>query len=471
MVGKGLKGRITALVVAALAAGLVGAAPGGGAMAQAIPPDAPASAEDDALWRLAQGRGTADAYRNYLSTFPAGAFAAQARARLGQLQAGSAPITGTPLPPMQSSPATQPVPAPVPTPVTQPPTSPAPAPAPAVPQEAVQAETALALTLEDRRAIQSRLTLLGHDTRGIDGTFGSGTRRAIVAWQTGRGLAPTGYLTAAQAQELRTGTAPAPATPAPTTTAPATGATAETEAALGLTATEKRIIQSRLTQLGHDTRGIDGAFGPGSRRAITAWQAANNLPATGFLTRAAADALLNAGTTPAGRVLTEEEQAQRAEAALNLTREDRTAVQRALVVAGHDTRGVDGTFGSGSRRAIRDWQAGRGAPATGYLTAEQVRLLKGEAPASSTTAPTPPPAAAGPGASAADEAGLGLTDLARVEVQARLSALGYEPNGVDGRFGPGTRRAISAWQGDNGLAATGFLSADQLARLRAQRGR
>ncbi|MDO5371196.1 peptidoglycan-binding domain-containing protein [Paracoccus sp. (in: a-proteobacteria)] len=462
---------MAALVMAALAAGLVGAAPGGGAMAQVIPPDAPASAEDDALWRLAQGRGTADAYRNYLSTFPNGAFAAQARARLGQLQAGSAPVAGSPLPPVQQ-PASTTAPA-SPAPAQQAP-APAPAPAaaslPAAPPEAVQAEAALALTLEDRRAIQSRLTLLGHDTRGIEGTFGSGTRRAIAAWQTGRGLAPTGYLTAAQAQELKT--APAPAAP-PTTTTPATGATAGTEAALGLSATEKRIIQSRLTQLGHDTRGIDGAFGPGSRRAITAWQAANNLPATGFLSRADADALLNAGTTPAGRVLTEEEQAQRAEAALNLTREDRTVVQRALVAAGHDTRGVDGTFGSGSRRAIRDWQAARGVPATGYLTAEQVRLLKGEASAASPPVPATPaaPVVAGPGASAEDEAGLGLTELARVEVQARLSALGYEPNGVDGRFGPGTRRAISAWQGDNGLAATGFLNADQLARLRAQRGR
>ena len=70
---------------------------------------------------------------------------------------------------------------------------------------------------------------------------------------------------------------------------------------------------------------------------------------------------------------------------------------------------------------------------------------------------------------AQDEARLNLGPVERTEVQSRLSALGYDPKGIDGRFGPGTRRAISAWQGDNGLAATGYLNADQLARLRDQR--
>ena len=74
---------------------------------------------------------------------------------------------------------------------------------------------------------------------------------------------------------------------------------------------------------------------------------------------------MNAGTTPSGRTLTDAEIAQRDEAALNLSREDRTAIQRALVAAGHDTRGVDGTFGSGTRQAIRNWQTARSAPSTG----------------------------------------------------------------------------------------------------------
>ncbi|SDL69492.1 peptidoglycan-binding domain-containing protein [Paracoccus chinensis] len=489
MVGNGMTGRFAALVAAGIALG----APLGAAAQQppvVVPGGAVPSAEDEALWSVAQAQGTAEAYRNYLTRFPAGAHVPEARARLGQLLAGSQPVvTGPPAapaatPPAASSaapPATPAAPAvtppPAPTPVTSTPLTPAtevpPAQSPAQAARAeVQAaegagtEATLNLSPEDRRAIQSRLTVLGHDTRGVDGVFGSGTRRAIRDWQTSRGYAPSGYLTSAQAAELRTGTpAPAPATPAPS--APATGATAASEAALELTATQKRIIQSRLNLLGHDTRGIDGAFGSGTRRAITAWQQANNLPATGFLTRADADTLMNAGTTPPGRPVSDAETAARDELALNLTREDRVAVQQALVQAGHDTRGVDGTFGSGTRRAIRDWQTARNEAATGYLTGAQYSALRGGT--STPAAPAVPVVTPGPGATAEEEARLALDAIGRTEVQSRLSALGYDPNGIDGRFGSGTRRAISAWQGDNGLAATGYLNADQLARLRAQR--
>lgn len=480
MVGNGMTGRFAALVAAGMALG----APLGVAAQQppvVVPGGAVPSAEEAALWSSAQAQATAEAYRDYLARFPNGANAPTARARLGQLLAGSQPVVSTP---PAASPATPPAapaapavtPPPATPPVTSAPLTPATEVAPAQsPAQAARAEVQAAessgaeatlnLSLEDRRAIQSRLTVLGHDTRGVDGVFGSGTRRAIRDWQTGRGYASTGYLTSAQAAELRTGTpapAPAPAAPAPAT--PATGATAETEAALGLTATQKRIIQSRLNLLGHDTRGIDGAFGSGTRRAITAWQQAGNLPATGFLTRADADALMNAGTTVPGRPVSDAETAAQGELALNLTREDRVAVQQALVQAGHDTRGVDGTFGSGTRRAVRDWQTARGEAATGYLTGAQYSALRG-----GSSAPAVPVVTPGPGATAEDETRLALDAISRTEVQSRLSALGYDPNGIDGRFGSGTRRAISAWQGDNGLAATGYLNADQLARLRAQR--
>lgn len=473
-------------VGAALAVLLAGIAPIGAAAQQIITPEGVVSTvEDEALWQLTLSRATADAYRNYLSSFPNGAHAAEARARLnvvlGTLPSAQPPAAGTPV---------QPAPVQPPAPVTSTPLQPLGTTAPAVPATpavpvapagAAQAESALALSLDDRRAIQWRLNELGHDTRGADGIFGSGTRRAIGAWQTSRGFASTGYLNAAQAQELRNsapsapppGVSPTttPATPAPTATAttgtPAAPAgTAAAETAMALTPTQKRIIQSRLTQLGHDTNGIDGQFGSGTRRAISAWQRANGAPATGFLSQAEATTLLSGGSLPGAPPPETTDAAARAENMLDLTREDRIAVQQALVAAGYDTRGVDGTFGSGSRRAIRDWQAARGMAATGYLTAEQLRTLRSVG-AGTTTGTTTTTA----GATEADEARLALGEIARAEVQARLSALGYDPKGVDGKFGSGVRAAISRWQGDNGLAATGYLNAEQLARLRAQRVR
>ncbi len=50
-----------------------------------------------------------------------------------------------------------------------------------------------------------------------------------------------------------------------------------------LSFTDKQALQIRLTAMGYDTGGVDGQIGPNSRRAIRAWQAANELPADGYV--------------------------------------------------------------------------------------------------------------------------------------------------------------------------------------------
>ena len=62
---------------------------------------------------------------------------------------------------------------------------------------------ALGLEHSDRLAIQRALTVLGEDVGPVDGLFGKRTRRAIRAWQQGKGAEPTGYLTSEQAQALK----------------------------------------------------------------------------------------------------------------------------------------------------------------------------------------------------------------------------------------------------------------------------
>ena len=60
-----------------------------------------------------------------------------------------------------------------------------------------------------------------------------------------------------------------------------------------------------------------------------------------------------------------------------------------------------------------------------------------------------------------------LSGAERRAVQSRLGALGFYQGGVDGLFGPGTRRAIAAWQKSEGLSATGRLTAAQIEALNA----
>ena len=68
----------------------------------------------------------------------------------------------------------------------------------------------------------------------------------------------------------------------------------------------------------------------------------------------------------------------------------------------------------------------------------------------------------------ADERALGLDSGERRRVQRTLRVLGYDPGGVDGVLGNGTRAAIRAWQASRGVEATGYLSAGDVAQLSAQ---
>lgn len=63
------------------------------------------------------------------------------------------------------------------------------------------------------------------------------------------------------------------------------------------------------------------------------------------------------------------------------------------------------------------------------------------------------------------EAALGLSRSERRSIQQDLSDLGFDPNGIDGLFGNGTRAAIRAWQRQARLARSGYLDAAQIARL------
>ena len=68
----------------------------------------------------------------------------------------------------------------------------------------------------------------------------------------------------------------------------------------------------------------------------------------------------------------------------------------------------------------------------------------------------------------ATEDALGLSRDQRREIQQNLTILEYDPKGVDGIFGAGSRSAIARWQRANTFDDTGYLTRDQLTRLSAQ---
>ncbi|HUF85929.1 MAG TPA: peptidoglycan-binding protein [Thermohalobaculum sp.] len=319
------------------------------------------------------------------------------------------------------------------------------------PPAAAQVESRLNLSASERRNVQESLNRLGYNTRGTDGIFGPGTRSAIRGWQRANDLTVTGYMTREQvalvklqAQQRRSDTDTSPA--------------AQVEARLNLSRSERSEIQQRLSNLGYDTRGTGGTFGTGTRSAIRNWQRANELQATGYLTaEQVALITLQARERDTG---TSESAAAQVESRLNLTGAERSDIQERLSHLGYDTRGTGGTFGAGTRSAIRDWQRANNLLATGYLTAEQVALIREQSSRPGTDPGQP---------TAADvEAGLNLTRSERSEIQDRLSFLGYDTRGTDGLFGSGTRTAIRNWQRANGFEETGYLTQQQLSRIYQQ---
>jgi len=153
------------------------------------------------------------------------------------------------------------------------------------------------------------------------------------------------------------------------------------------------------------------------------------------------------------------------EADIGLTRTQRTQIQTQLSALGYASGVADGLWGSNTRNALRRWQTANNVTSTGYVTAQQVGLIRQQAgTAAGNAAPVDPVAQD----DVVEERLLGLTLAERREIQRRLTHLGYNTRGVDGSFGANTRRALSAWQRDEGLRASGYATADQLRELRRQ---
>jgi len=122
-------------------------------------------------------------------------------------------------------------------------------------------------------------------------------------------------------------------------------------------------------------------------------------------------------------------------------------LQQRLKDLGYYTIRVDGIFGSGTQRAVREFQATNGLTPNGVADNTTQKLLYSSA------------------AKAAGSSGTGsYTTLSRsnrynaqvATLQRRLKALGYPTGSVDGYFGSNTYRAVRAFQSRNGLSVTGI---------------
>jgi len=311
---------------------------------------------DDAAWNLAQQSDDAFGYQAYLDRFPEGQHAAAATQRLK-----------------------------------------------AIAEDPFYAERRqeerLELSREARREIQRDLTILGYNTRGVDGIFGRGSRKAIRNWQTSVEVNPSGYLSHPQILRLDAQAA-------------VRAAELEEEARLKREA-EERADRAFWAEIG----------GPEDEAGLRAYL--DRYPQ-------------GLEATTAKRWLGEIEKAQAEQAAA----QDRAAWDEAAAtdtVASYKaylSAYPNGAFSPKAKGRIR-------ALERDDLSERDVARARDE------------------------EHGLVLNAIGRQLAEARLAKLGLQPGKVDGRFDEQTRRALAQFQRTRGLRVSGYLDEQTVVRLLA----
>lgn len=237
-------------------------------------------------------------------------------------------------------------------------------------------------------AVQNAILRNGFTLRGgATGKFDARTRTVLRTFQRVVGLKVTGVVDAATARALKlsTATQAAPASPAPV----ATPVAAQPSSGPFITKLPKRgsgsksvvIVQKALIAAGvHVAGGADGIFGAATTRAISTFQSANNIKATGRLDQQTAIALgvmappvaVAVAPTPESASATAPATTSSAHVTALPQRGHRSndvvIVQSALIAAGIIVKGgADGIFGGATAMAISQFQKQHGFAATGRL--------------------------------------------------------------------------------------------------------
>ena len=138
----------------------------------------------------------------------------------------------------------------------------------------------------------------------------------------------------------------------------------------------------------------------------------------------------------------------------SLNREQVLELQTLLNGLGFDSGTPDGLFGSGTRRAVRGFQAANNLPADGFPTASLLNEVRARAGVA--VEPTREPR--------------GLQRTGIRELQRLLNRMGYSAGGADGRIGERTREAIRDFERARGMPVRGRATDVVLEAARAAAG-
>ena len=243
------------------------------------------------------------------------------------------------------------------------------------------------------------------------------------------------------------------------------GLAASTTLRLGSRGTEVLQLQQALNALGYDTNGADGKFGKGTERAVKAYQQANGLTADG---KAGVKTLaqLYSGSSVSGSTSgTASSEIYTAKNPNTLQSGDSgskvTQLQNALKLLGFYTGGVDGKFGSGTKKAVMQFQRVNGLTVDGLAGTQTQKLLYSQVDSGVSGGSS----SSGSSSSGTSSGTSGFTRTLRkgytgadvIAVQQKLKELGFYSGSVDGVYGTGSIAAVKKFQQQNGLTADGLV--------------
>ncbi len=350
------------------------------------------------------------------------------------------------------------------------------------------------------KLLQKALNQLGYSAGSADGKFGSGTQRAVVAFQRANGLGADGLAgtkTLKKIEALLSGGGSSSGGSSTVTPAPDTGSS-NTGSNSGYTVPNRTLrkgyqgedvksVQTRLKELGYYTGSIDGKYGSGSMAAVKAFQSKHGLTADGLAGKATYAVLFSSSAKKANESTTAPStpttpsnpsngyQIPTRTLRRNDTGDDVSTLQKRLKELGYYTSLVDGSYGNGTVTAVTAFQQQHGLTADGVAGSKTYAILFSSKAQQATKAPDSSNDGVAADQPTASEPEGGWKKLKRdstgaevKQLQEALAKLNY-PIGVSSESGYvynySTVWAVECFQRRNGLPVDGVAGAATQAKL------
>ena len=134
------------------------------------------------------------------------------------------------------------------------------------------------------KTVQRKLKNLGYYSGSIDGDYGNGTKKAVLAFQKKNGLKQTGNVNSATLKKLKSGDAKKAGSSSGDSGKKSSSS--DGTCSVGDKGSAVRSVQKRLKKLGYLDGEVDGDYGNGTKKAVLAFQKRNGLKQTGSVNSA-----------------------------------------------------------------------------------------------------------------------------------------------------------------------------------------